>query len=765
MHTPSSAQPIRTALYSTVALLLFSTAVFAQNIPVTGVADAGNPGSGTSNSLFVSNDHGFFVGSSFTFSDNSIGFAACRTTGNSCRPGSIQSLGATNSDFDMHPTWAGITYDTGCVTCQASFSFSFNGSYVLPPLAPAATVTAPFTFSATFSPDNIVTLHLSGAGTATITMHQAAVLGFTDQWIVDRIAYWFDSQLPQPWLAADAGATGLYGSTTFDAPSGTWNVAGAGADVWGSADAFRYVFPYPAGANEIVARVDSEENTSQFAKAGIMFRAVAPTSGGISSGDPHVLLDVVPGGGIEFMTRSQARGDTTFLATTSVTFPVWLKLSLGQGVTASVSEDGTSWQTVGVTSSPFSSAPLAGLIVTSHDTQALNHAVFSHVSATTQAPSALPSPWIDTDIGAVGQAGSASFDANLNQFTVIGAGADIWGTADSFNYLYSPLAGDGTVAAVVRGEQNTSQFAKAGLVMRSTTDPASTSVIVDCLPDGTIEFMARTSPGGQTTFIASNADESFPRTLFLKRQGATITASVQNSTGNVTLGSVMVPDFASGGVLAGLAVTSHDTSVTNTATFSNAIVSAAPSSLPSGWSSQDIGATGLAGSSSYSNATQAFTIQGAGADIWGTVDAFQFAYQPANTGEPIQARVVSDDATNQFAKAGVMYRGGLTPDAAFVILDMVPDGHIEFMMRQSEGAPVQFIASANAGFGAMLNLTPTGSTIAASYSTDGGATWTTIGSASPQFSIPSVLGLIVCSHDPGVLSTAVFDSVRTDQRH
>ena len=40
---------------------------------------------------------------------------------------------------------------------------------------------------------------------------------------------------------------------------------------------------------------------------------------------------------------------------------------------------------------------------------------------------------------------------------------------------------------------------------------------------------------------------------------------------------------------------------------------------------QDVGATGLAGSASYSNGT--FTVKGAGADIWGTADGFFYASQ------------------------------------------------------------------------------------------------------------------------------------------
>ena len=49
-----------------------------------------------------------------------------------------------------------------------------------------------------------------------------------------------------------------------------------------------------------------------------------------------------------------------------------------------------------------------------------------------------------------------------------------------------------------------------------------------------------------------------------------------------------------------------------------------PPSLPAGWSQGDIGATGATGGASFSNGV--FTVTGAGADVWGTADALQFAY-------------------------------------------------------------------------------------------------------------------------------------------
>src|SRR5687767_5713914 len=68
----------------------------------------------------------------------------------------------------------------------------------------------------------------------------------------------------------------------------------------------------------------------------------------------------------------------------------------------------------------------------------------------------LPTNWTSADIGAVGQRGSAMFNnPERTDWTLSGAGADIWGTSDAFHYLYRPLNGPGYVRARVLSIENT----------------------------------------------------------------------------------------------------------------------------------------------------------------------------------------------------------------------------------------------------------------------------------------------------------------------
>ncbi|PYR87482.1 MAG: hypothetical protein DMF84_31645, partial [Acidobacteria bacterium] len=74
----------------------------------------------------------------------------------------------------------------------------------------------------------------------------------------------------------------------------------------------------------------------------------------------------------------------------------------------------------------------------------------------------MPPPWQTTDVGDVGAAGTAYQGAN-GDLIVAGAGADIWGSADSFRYVYQPIR-DGYVSARVASETNTHPFAKTGVM-------------------------------------------------------------------------------------------------------------------------------------------------------------------------------------------------------------------------------------------------------------------------------------------------------------
>jgi hypothetical protein len=376
--------------------------------------------------------------------------------------------------------------------------------------------------------------------------------------------------------------------------------------------------------------------------------------------------------------------------------------------------------------------------------------------------SSVSPPWQFTDVGAVGTAGSAQQPSPFSGMTVSGAGSDIWGTADSFGFVHQPLR-DGGVFASLSSESNTNPFAKAGVMIRQTLDPGSPEVILDVKPDGGVEFMTRTSQGGATTFIAAGSVAVTPGgtgvkmnvSLQLARLGSTVSAAYCDQTATnspcVLIGQTSFPE---GPALAGLAVTSHDPSVLNQAKFDTPPT---VTSVPFPWATSDVGDVGTAGFATYEDATGSFFISGAGADIWGTSDAFHTVTQTLSGDSQLTTRVVSEQNTNAFAKAGLTI-GDASPDAARVILDVKPDGGVEFMARSSAGAAMTFVAASSGSFPVWLRLTRTGDQFTGEISPDGQA-WTTVGTVSVVMPASITGEFAVTSHDPATLNAAVFDNV------
>jgi regulation of enolase protein 1 (concanavalin A-like superfamily) len=217
-----------------------------------------------------------------------------------------------------------------------------------------------------------------GSATASLPDHAVAGLAVTshdatalNQSIFDNVQVVARGGLPSPWLAGDVGVVGVPGYAVYD--GGVFTVVGSGADIWDTEDGFHYMYQPVSGDGAITARVREERNTNPYAKAGVMLRESLAANGA------HVILDVRPGGEVEFMMRSATGSSTTFIAGASVPFPAWLRLTrAGTTVTGAVSPDGTTWTTVGSTMLSLETAIL-GLAATSHDTSLQNLAAFDNV--------------------------------------------------------------------------------------------------------------------------------------------------------------------------------------------------------------------------------------------------------------------------------------------------------------------------------------------------------------------------------------------------
>lgn len=381
-----------------------------------------------------------------------------------------------------------------------------------------------------------------------------------DAQAVTTLAQWIQSlppgdNVPAPWQDLDIGTVGFAGSATYDA--GTFTVTGSGADIWQPSDGFHFVYQTSTGDGEIVARVTSLQNTSPWAKAGVMMRA------NLGPGSPHALMLVSASQGTGFQRRLLPDGTNAWTAGAAAAAPYWVRLvRAGDRISAYGSVDGRAWTLVGSELIALGTTLDVGLAVTAHNNSALTTARFTDVQVS---GGWLPPPWASADVGSTAVAGSAAYSAGV--FTVSGSGADIWSTADGFQYVSRTWTGDGEIIAQVTGVENTQGFAKAGVMFRASPDAGAPHAMMLVTPTQGVGFEWRASANGLTMWTAGPRVAA-PYWVRLVRAGNLLSAYGSPDGTQWTLvdvATVALPPTA----YAGLAVTAHDNTTLCTATFAN----------------------------------------------------------------------------------------------------------------------------------------------------------------------------------------------------
>jgi len=200
---------------------------------------------------------------------------------------------------------------------------------------------------------------------------------------------------PQDWTANDVQSLALW-FRGIPASVGSFSVGppitmtAAGADIWGTADQFHYAYKRLSGLGSITAKVLSISNTDPWAKAGVMIRET------LDSGSRHVMMVVTPENGVSFQRRPIAGTASEEDTQTDIAAPHWLRLTRsGNTFTGEYSVDGSSWETLGSVDMPMLADVYVGLIVCSHDVNAMCVAEFSNVATT----GTVTGEWQSQDIG------------------------------------------------------------------------------------------------------------------------------------------------------------------------------------------------------------------------------------------------------------------------------------------------------------------------------------------------------------------------------
>jgi subtilase family serine protease len=222
-----------------------------------------------------------------------------------------------------------------------------------------------------------------------------------------------------------------------------------------------------------------------------------------------------------------------------------------------------SWTSTSITSTVPAGATSGPLVVSVAPTMNDSNPVVFTVT-----PQPLPTNWLDQDVGAVGVGGNASYTSSV--FTVQGAGAQIYGNADGFHFVYQLWPSDGTITARLVALQGTSNNASAGVMIRGTLGAGSANAKTGYWPAYSgIFFDVRPAAGGGTSEPGSMSGITLPYWIKVTRSGNTFSSYASTdgvawiqlgATQTVTMGQI---------VDVGLVVTSGNTSALATGTFDN----------------------------------------------------------------------------------------------------------------------------------------------------------------------------------------------------
>ncbi|HUF10306.1 MAG TPA: hypothetical protein VMO47_13380 [Rhodothermales bacterium] len=183
--------------------------------------------------------------------------------------------------------------------------------------------------------------------------------------------------------------------------------------------------------------------------------------------------------------------------------------------------------------------------------------------------SAQPIGWFDGqgDVGDVEIPGSSTYDPLSQEYTVVGSGTNMWYGEDEFQFVWKRITGDFIVRAHARFEgEGVNEHRKLGWIARSSLEPDSPYVDAAVHGDGLTSLQYRREKGADTEEVQSTAQA--PDVIQLERTGDRYVMSVAKfgepflrwELSDIDLGDELY---------VGLFITAHDSTVSETAVFSN----------------------------------------------------------------------------------------------------------------------------------------------------------------------------------------------------
>jgi hypothetical protein len=178
----------------------------------------------------------------------------------------------------------------------------------------------------------------------------------------------------------------------------------------------------------------------------------------------------------------------------------------------------------------------------------------------------------------------------------------------------------------------------------------------------------------------------------------------------------------------------------------------------------DVGNPQLKGSYTYDPASGAYTLTGAGSNMWLEYDEFFMVWKKESGDFSLSAKIAFEGTgVNAHRKLGLIIRESLTGESRYADVAIHGDGLTSLQYRDTTGVETkEVVATTNQSID-HITLERTGKKI---IMKTGVGEYAQQASGEIELDLPETcyIGLFVCSHEADVLETARFSDVRYDPR-
>jgi TolB protein len=173
----------------------------------------------------------------------------------------------------------------------------------------------------------------------------------------------------------------------------------------------------------------------------------------------------------------------------------------------------------------------------------------------------------------------------------------------------------------------------------------------------------------------------------------------------------------------------------------------------------DVGTVSQPGSVEYDAAQKTYRIKASGENIWGTSDAFQFAWKKVSGDVSLTAHISFPTTTGDpHKKAVLMLRQSLDPDAAYADAAVHASGLTSLQSREAKGAATHEV-QANSTAPKRVRITKMGAYFYMSVAGEGEELRLSGGAMKVALEDPFYIGIGVSAHNKDAVETAIFRNV------